>query len=218
MEHWVCLLMGGGGAAAVRLQGCSSVARLQGAPTTSDALFTEPRCQPPWPACAGPVPSASPSEPVDMSVLWHFPHPILLQDVVYYFKPTKTVTVTASLCGSSALASTFDARLYLLAGVDGGGALKAAACSNDACGKLPALTVGDRAGGLGIGGHGCHSWCVHDLCCTERHHFVACSWYSTCSSTCASSLHSTPAGRAPGGRGLRFCGGWRERRVGPVLH
>ncbi len=60
---------------------------------------------------------------------------------MYYFKPAKTVTVTATLCGSSALASTFDARLYLLAGVDGGGTLKAAACSNDACGKLPALTV-----------------------------------------------------------------------------
>ncbi|PRW33666.1 peptidase S8 [Chlorella sorokiniana] len=67
-------------------------------------------------------------------------------DLVYYFKPTKTVTVTASLCGSSALATTFDARLYLLAGVDSGGALKAAACSNDACGKLPALTAVLQAG------------------------------------------------------------------------
>lgn len=76
------------------------------------------------------------------------------QDVVYYFKPAKAVTVTASLCGSSALASTFDARLYLLAGVDGGGALKAAACSNDACGKLPALTVGVVWAGVEVSGCG----------------------------------------------------------------
>lgn len=73
-----------------------------------------------------------------------------LQDAVYYFKPAMDVTVTASLCGSSALPSTFDARLFLLAGVDGGGALRATACSNDACGKLPALTV---RRGVGWGEH-----------------------------------------------------------------
>lgn len=107
---------------------------------------------PAFTACLhSPRPVCFPSCTVDMHVLGTAPHPILLQDVVYYFKPTKTVTVTASLCGSSALASTFDARLYLLAGVDGGGTLKAAACSNDACGKLPALTVGGKAVRAGQG-------------------------------------------------------------------
>lgn len=62
-------------------------------------------------------------------------------DAVYYFKPAQDVTVTASLCGSAGLASTFDSRLYLLSDVDAGGALRADACSNDACGTLPSLTV-----------------------------------------------------------------------------
>lgn len=70
------------------------------------------------------------------------PPPPPLQDLVYYFKPAADCTVTASLCGSSALADTLDSRLYLLADVDHGGALRAAACSNDACGVLPSLTVG----------------------------------------------------------------------------
>ena len=65
-----------------------------------------------------------------------------LQDVVYYFRPSADCTVTASLCGSSALEGTFDSRLYLLADVDTGGDLTAAACSNDACGSLPSLRVG----------------------------------------------------------------------------
>jgi len=63
--------------------------------------------------------------------------------VVYYFKPTRDCNVTASLCGSASLPDTFDSRLYLLAGVDQGGSLAASACSNDACGALPTLTVRD---------------------------------------------------------------------------
>jgi hypothetical protein len=63
---------------------------------------------------------------------------------VYYYKPTADVTVTASLCGSITLPATFDARLYMLADVDSGGTLRAAACSNNACGSLPSLTVGLR--------------------------------------------------------------------------
>lgn len=109
-------------------------------PTTFTALRVERvqviRCKPPCGTSTACRPNPHPLPPL----IAFRPHPP--QDVVYYFKPAKAVTVTASLCGSSALASTFDARLYLLAGVDGGGALKAAACSNDACGKLPALTVG----------------------------------------------------------------------------
>ena len=69
-----------------------------------------------------------------------------LQDVVYYFRPSADCTVTASLCGSSALEGTFDSRLYLLDDVDGGGDLTAAACSNDACGSLPSLRVGAWGG------------------------------------------------------------------------
>ncbi|KAL4419731.1 hypothetical protein ABPG75_006829 [Micractinium tetrahymenae] len=67
-------------------------------------------------------------------------------DVSYYFKPAADCTVTASLCGSSALADTFDSRLYLLTDVDEGGSLRAAACSNNACGALPSLTVSLKAG------------------------------------------------------------------------
>ena len=51
----------------------------------------------------------------------------------------------------SALADTFDSRLYLLADVDQGGTLQAAACSNDACGALPSLTVRRALGRAGSG-------------------------------------------------------------------
>lgn len=76
------------------------------------------------------------------------------QDVVYYFKPSQDVTVTASLCDSSQLGAEFDARLYLLADVDNGGTLRAAACANHVCGSLPSLTVGwigQCLGGAGLG-------------------------------------------------------------------
>ena len=72
------------------------------------------------------------------------------QDVVYYFKPSRDVRVTASLCGSDP-ATAFDARLYLLAGVDAGGGLAPAACAQDVCGALPALSVRGRVGRGGRG-------------------------------------------------------------------
>lgn len=91
----------------------------------------------------------------------------LLQDVVYYFKPSRDVHITASLCGSDP-ATAFDARLALLAGVDTGGGLAPAACAQDVCGSLPALSV-RRLGG---GGSSCPA-CRYQCCC-------CCCWGGCC--------------------------------------
>lgn len=115
------------------------------------------------------------------------------QDVVYYFKPTADVTVTASLCGSSTLPSTFDARLYLLAGVDSGGMLQAAACSNNACGFLPSLTV--RGGQAGHGALQDACWCGMLRWPSDRLHEILAPL-------------GPHAGFLASGRWLCVCGGW----------
>ena len=74
------------------------------------------------------------------------------KDVVYYFAPTRTGVVTASLCGGpdSGAARAFDAKMFVLADLGAAGAPAAPAtviaCSDDACGYSPAVTWNATAG------------------------------------------------------------------------
>ena len=69
-----------------------------------------------------------------------------MQDVVYYFAPADSGTITVSLCGSQSLNEAFDTKLYVLDDLSDTGASPAAAvaCNDDNCGYLSELQVGAK--------------------------------------------------------------------------